>query len=58
MFLFKNKSVINATYNSAVILSTSGCRARNTTLSKLVCLWSGIVIAVVTIAATRSTSAH
>jgi len=33
--LFKNKSAINATYNPAFLLSTSGNRARNTTVSQL-----------------------
>jgi len=62
----KNKSVINTPHNSAVLLPTSGNRARNT-LSQLSAnhgsstsaqlqhrLWSGIAVTIVTIAATRS----
>jgi len=61
------KSVINATYNSAVLFSTSGSSARNPTPSQLAAnhvsltsaqfphrLWSGIAVTIVTIAATRS----
>jgi len=66
MYEMKNKSVINAPHNSAVLLHTSGNRARNT-LSQLAAnhvsstssqfphrLWSGIAVTIVTIAATRS----
>jgi len=62
----KNKSVINTPLNSAVLLPTSGNRARNT-LSQLAAnhvslpsaqlqhrLWSGMAVTFVTIAATRS----
>jgi len=62
----KNKSVINTPLNSAVLLPTSGNRARNT-LSQLAAnhvslpsaqlqhrLWSGMTVTFVTIAATRS----
>jgi len=62
----KNKSVINTPHNSAVLLPTSGNRARYT-LSQLAAnhvsspaaqlqhrLWSGIAVTIVTIAATRS----
>jgi len=62
----KNKSVINTTQYSAVLLPTTGNRARNT-LSQLAAnhvsspstqlqhlLWSGIAVTIVTIAATRS----
>jgi len=66
----KNKSVINTPHNSAVLPPTSGNRARNT-LSQLAAnyvsststqlqhrLWSGIAVAIVTIAATRSSCHH
>jgi len=64
MYLFKNKSVINATYNSTVLLSTYGKRAPSydtistssqPTLAQPAMfphrLWSGIAVTIV--AATR-----
>jgi len=66
----KNKSVINTPLNSAVLLPTTGNRARNK-LSQLAAnhvsspsaqlqhrLWSGIAVTIVTIAATRSSCHH
>jgi len=70
MYQMKNKSVITASHNSAVLLPTSGNRARNT-LFQLAAnhvsspsaqlqhrLWSGIAVTIVTIAATRSSCHH
>jgi len=66
----KNKLVINTPLNSAVLLPTTGNRARNK-LSQLAAnhvsspsaqlqhrLWSGIAVTIVTIAATRSSCHH
>jgi len=65
MYQIKNKSVVNASYNTAVLHSTSGNIARNDTPSQLTYvsltsaqfqhrLWSGIAVTIVTIGAPRS----